>query len=78
MKRLLEEEMDKKRARNFIKAGIYTQESCNCEEAGCGSNRMDSNGCEFVRHDVTEPKTYGDKYKTLFDRGREIKQAQGA
>lgn len=40
MKRLLEQEMDKRRDRNFKRAGIE--------------------------------ETYGEKYKTLFDRGREI------
>ncbi len=44
-KRLLEEDYDNRRARNFTRAGI----------------------------EEPEPKTYGDKYKTLFDRGRVIK-----
>ncbi len=48
MKRLLEEEMDKKRARNFKHAGI----------------------------EEPEPKTYGEKYKNLFERAKLIRQTQ--
>lgn len=49
MKRLLEAEMDKKRAQSLKRAGIEETEP---------------------------PKTNGDKYKSLFDRGRVIQTQQ--
>ena len=48
MKRLLEEEMDRRRAINFKRAGI----------------------------EEPEPRTYGEKYKKLFDRAKLIRQTQ--